>query len=74
MFELIDHDDHEQRKEYRDFMLPMIDQGIRSTIHAVWMALPAEKRTVDELEKHVRRVVDRAMRDLREDAAAFGLP
>jgi hypothetical protein len=38
------------------------------------MSLPDEKRSVEEVEKQVRRVVDRALRDLREDAESFDLP
>ena len=37
------------------------------------MALPEDKRSVDELEKQIRRIVDRAIRDLRDDREAFGL-
>ncbi len=29
---------------------------------------------VDELEKQFRRIVDRTIKDLREDSEAFGLP
>jgi hypothetical protein len=35
------------------------------------MSLPKERRTVEELEKQVRRLVDRALRDFREDRDAF---
>jgi hypothetical protein len=34
--------------------------------------LPKERKTVDELEKQIRRIVDRALKDFREDADAFG--
>ena len=33
--------------------------------------LPKEKRNVDEVERQLRRVVDRALRDLREDFDNF---
>ena len=48
-----------------------IDQTIRQGIHFCWMALPKERRNVDELEKQVRRIVDRALRDFREDHEQF---
>jgi hypothetical protein len=35
------------------------------------MVLPKEKRNVDEIERQVRRIVDRALRDLREDFDSF---
>jgi hypothetical protein len=36
------------------------------------MALPKDRRNVDELERQVRRIVDRALRDFREDGVEFG--
>ena len=37
------------------------------------MALPPEKKTIDEVEAQIRRIVERALKDLREDAASFDL-
>jgi len=51
-----------------------IDQTIRQAIHFCWMMLPKDRRTVDELENQIRRIVDRALRDYREDSEAFGRP
>jgi hypothetical protein len=48
-----------------------VDQTIRQAIHFCWMALPKDRRSVDELEKQVRRIVDRALRDFREDGEQF---
>lgn len=50
-----------------------VDEQIRQAIHLCWMMLPDDKKTIDELEKQLRRIVDRALQDLREDASAFGL-
>jgi len=50
-----------------------VDVQIRQAIHLCWMVLPAKKKTVDELEKQFRRLVDRAINDLRKDSDAFGL-
>jgi len=50
-----------------------VDVQIRQAIHLCWMLLPDDKKTVDDLEKQLCRIVDRAIRDLREDADAFGL-
>jgi len=33
--------------------------------------MPKEKRNVDEVERQIRRIVDRALRDLREDFDEF---
>ena len=58
----------------RQWMGPgQVDQTIRHAIHFCWMALPEDKRSIEEVEQQVRRLVDRALKDLREDAAAFGV-
>jgi hypothetical protein len=51
-----------------------VDQSVRSAIQACWMALPKERRNVEEVEKEIRRIVDRALSNFREDAASFGRP
>jgi hypothetical protein len=40
----------------------------------IWMALPPERQNADEVEKEFRRLTARALANLREDIAAFGLP
>jgi hypothetical protein len=50
-----------------------IDEQIRQAIHFCWMALPDDKKSVAEVEKQIRRLVDRALRDLKEDSKAFGI-
>lgn len=49
-----------------------IDHLIRQAINFCWMGLPAERRSADEVESQVRRIVDRALRDFRDDRQAFG--
>ena len=49
-----------------------IDHAIRQAIQHCWMGLPKEKRNVDEVERQIRRLVDRALKDVREDAKEFG--
>ncbi len=49
-----------------------VDQSIRQAIKMCWMALPKDKRNVEEVERQIRRLVDRALKDLREDHEAFG--
>ena len=48
-----------------------IDTQIRQAIHFCWMGLPKDKRNVDELVRQIRRLVDRALRDVREDFDEF---
>jgi hypothetical protein len=48
-----------------------VDQAIRAAIHQCWHALPPERQTVEDVEGVFRRLVDRAFRDLHEDAELF---
>lgn len=58
----------------RQFLGPgQVDQAIRHAIHFCWMSLPDDKKSIEEVETQIRRLVDRALRDLREDAEAFGI-
>jgi len=50
-----------------------VDESIRRAIHMCWMTLPSEKRNIDEVDRQIRRLVDRALKDLREDSEAFGM-
>jgi hypothetical protein len=36
------------------------------------MALPKERRSTQELENQIHRLVERALKDFREDREAFG--
>jgi hypothetical protein len=49
-----------------------IDHQIRQAIQWCWVGLPKERRTVKEVEAQIRRIVERALRDFREDREAFG--
>lgn len=51
-----------------------VDQTIRQAIQMCWMALPKDKKNVEEVESQIRRLVERALKDLREDAEAFKRP
>jgi len=49
-----------------------VAQSVGQAIQACWMMLPQKRKTLDDLEKEFRRLVDRAFRDMREDDASFG--
>jgi hypothetical protein len=67
------NDDPESGDRMRAFMGPgQVDQEIRHAIQFAWLSLPEGKRTVDEVERVVRRLVDRALKDFREDGETFG--
>ena len=66
-------EDPDESKRLRNAMGPHnVDHYIRSAIQICWMALPHNKQNVDEVEKQIRRIVDRAIKDLREDSQQFG--
>ena len=63
----------EGAEQMADFFGPaQVDQTVRQAVQFCWMALPKERRNADELERQIRRVVDRALKDFREDSQAFG--
>ncbi len=73
-YEEFDANDPEAQNRMRAMFSPQqVDQQIRQAIQFCWLMLPPEKKTVAEVEKQIRRIVDRALRDLREDAHGFGL-
>ena len=49
-----------------------IDHMIRQAVQFCWMGLPKERRSVEGVEAQIRRIVERALRDFREDRQAFG--
>jgi hypothetical protein len=51
-----------------------VDTTIRHAVEYCWMSLPKDKRSVDELDHQVRRIVERALKDFREDRQAFDKP
>ena len=64
---------NEAVEEMADFFGPgQVDQTIRQAIHFCWIALPKDRKNADELENQVRRIVDRALKDFREDYEQFG--
>ncbi len=48
-----------------------IDQMIRQGIHFCWMALPKSHKNADELDRQIKRIVDRALKDFRDDVEQF---
>jgi len=65
-------DDPESRDRIKAFMGPgQVDQQIRQAIQLTWMILPDERKNVAEVERVIRQIVDRALKNFREDADAF---
>ena len=65
----------DDRKSMREFLGPqVVDNAVRQAISTCWMILPDGNRTVAAVEAEVRRVVERALANLRDDASVFGIP
>jgi hypothetical protein len=65
--------DEDAAEKMSEFFGPgQVDQFVRQAIQTCWMALPKDRKNADELEKQVRRIVDRALKDFRDDSKHFG--
>lgn len=57
----------------RDMFGPfLVDQAIRQAISHCWMILPEDDRSPARVEEEILRLVQRALQEMWEDAAAFG--
>jgi hypothetical protein len=74
LVEKSEFDDPEKMGQIHAFFGPQqVDNQIRQAIQTCWMILPADRKSVDGVETEIRRIVDRALRDLREDYKSFGM-
>jgi len=48
-----------------------VDKQLREVMHLCWLSLPKNRRSIDELQKQMRSLVDRAIKDWQEDSARF---
>jgi len=51
-----------------------VDQAIRQVISMCWMMLPDAKKSAENVDAEIRRLMARALEDMREDCKAFGIP
>jgi hypothetical protein len=49
-----------------------VDQMIRQALSTCWVLLPENRRNVTTVEQEIRRIVDRAIVNFKEDSEAFG--
>lgn len=57
----------------RDMLGPgAVDQQIRQAIATCWMMLPDDKKDHQTVAAEIRRIVERALANMDDDAAAFG--
>src|SRR5207248_49837 len=69
-----DDDARKARSAMRQMMGPgQVDQAVRMAIQQCWMLMPDDRKHVDAVEAEIRRLVNRALEDLREDVRAFGI-
>lgn len=76
-------DDHESQDEMqqmeamaarmrRHLSPTQADESVRRALQMCWRMLPPAKQNVVEVEVEFRRLVDRALKDMHEDAERFG--
>ena len=72
---VFDSNDPAMNDKMREMMGPQaVEQQIGQAISFCWMILPADKKNVAAVEVEIRRIVERALKNLREDATSFGIP
>jgi hypothetical protein len=77
VFFKIDPDDDDSLDDaldkVRETITPdLIEKEIRKVIVFSWANLPREQRNVDDLDRRVRRAVDRVLRTARENSNQLG--
>ena len=56
------------------FLLPtFVDGMLRQAVQFCWMGAPKDVRRVEYVEAEIRRLIDKALWDLSQDAAGFGI-
>jgi hypothetical protein len=68
-----DANDPDSKKQMQAFYGGQVDHLIRQAAQYCWMAFPPDQQNPEAVGKHLHRMVDRALRDLREDMDAFGI-
>jgi hypothetical protein len=56
-------------------MMPpiIVDSLVRQAIEFCWMGAPKGSNRLEYVEEEIPRLLERALTDLREDTAAFGI-
>ena len=66
--------DPDAEKKMRNMFGPQqVDQEIRQAIGICWMMMPDDQKNPEAVAKEIRRIVERAISNLKEDATAFGI-
>jgi hypothetical protein len=71
---LFSSNDPDAVKKMRGMFGPQqVDQEIRQAITICWMMMPDDKKNPDAVAAEIRRIMERALASLKEDAKAFGI-
>ena len=74
MMAVFNPNDPDAKRNMRGMLGPQqVDRQIGQAISTCWMMLPDDKKNPDAVAAEIRRIVERALANLREDAAAFGV-
>ncbi len=65
--------EQDPRKAMREMFGPSrVDNAIRQAISTCWMMMPDDKKNSQAVAAEIRRIVERALANLEQDASAFG--
>jgi len=62
---------YEPTNREREYHTGHVDQMLRAAVYSCWMALPGQERNYDELKRQMNRLIDRVIRDMKEDKEIF---
>ena len=66
------NDDPEMPDRMRQLIGPgHVDEQIRQAVQFAWMSLPQERKTVAEVERVIRQIVERALQELSRRCGEF---
>jgi BMFP domain-containing protein YqiC len=71
MMKLPPKDSDRQRKAMAAMGPQAIDTLLRQAIQTIWMTLPEERRNPEEVEKLIRELLERALKDFHSDYSRF---
>ncbi len=70
-------DDEEQKKQAeamrKMFSPTQVEQMIGQAANICWMMMPPEKKNVPAVVAEMRRIFERSIKNLEDDASAFGI-
>ncbi len=73
-FPMNDPDARKNMRAMHAMMGPQhVDEHVRRAIQTCWMMMPEGQQTPEAVAAEIRRIVERALKDLADDARAFGL-